>query len=209
MTAILNTAYWPNLQYMHYVLDAEGVVIEQHETYAKQSFRNRTQILSANGVLDLSIPVQSAGNNEITKNIKISYAQNWQIRHWRAITSAYKNSPYFDFFEDEIKVFYTEKEDFLLGYNLKQIDLLKKILRQKIKLELSKGFEKIPVASLDLREKIHPKISFDTDKTTQELLSTPYYQTFSAKMPFVPNLSILDLLFNCGLESKNYLLKKT
>src|SRR4051812_10738280 len=114
---VLSTAYWPNLHYFYYILHSEQVFIEKHEHYQKQSFRNRTQILTANGVLDLSIPVVKKHDKELISTIEISYAEPWQIKHWRAISSAYKNSPYLEFFEDEIKTLYEEKPVYLLEFN--------------------------------------------------------------------------------------------
>lgn len=205
MKSLLSSAYWPNLHYFYYVLHSETVCVEQFENYQKQSFRNRTQILSANGTLDLSIPITKSHSKELSKDVRISYKENWQQKHWRAIISAYKNSPYFEHFENEIAHFYSGKFDLLLDFNLQQLELLLKILRIKKNITRSERYEKEAVSFLDLREKIHPKIDFITDKHTLETLSKPYYQTFETKFEFIPNLSILDLLFNKGLETLNYL----
>ena len=106
MNVLLVTSYWPNLHYFFYVLNASIIQIEQFDNYSKQSYRNRTQILSANGILNLSIPIKKNKSEKVVNAIEISYKEDWQKNHWRAITSAYKNSPYFDFFEDDLKVFY-------------------------------------------------------------------------------------------------------
>lgn len=205
MKSLLSSAYWPNLHYFYYVLHSETVCVEQFENYQKQSFRNRTQILSANGPLDLSIPITKRHHKELSKDIRISYKENWQQKHWRAIISAYKNSPYFEHFENEIAHFYSAKFDLLLDFNQQQLELLLKMLRIKKNVTLSKHYEKETGSFLDLRENIHPKIDFKTDKLTLEILSKPYYQTFETKFEFIPNLSILDLLFNKGLETLDYL----
>lgn len=205
MNVLLSTAYWPNLHYFFYILNADVISIEQFENYQKQSFRNRTQILSANGVLDLSIPIKKNAPKELAKNIQISYKENWQTKHWRAITSAYKNSPYFDYFEDEIKDFYEQEFEFLQVYNLKQQQVILKILKLKKDILFTTDYQTENSGILDLRENIHPKIDFKTDATVSDMLSRPYYQTFENKFAFTPNLSILDLLFNKGLETKEYL----
>jgi hypothetical protein len=213
MKSLLSTAYWPNLHYFYYVLNSEVIFIEQFENYQKQSFRNRTQILSANGPLDLSIPVKKKSRvampghatKERTKDVEISYAENWQLNHWRAITSAYKNSPYFEHFEDEIQVFYSKKFENLLDYNRKQLDTVLKILRVKKEIQLTTQFEKEPKDKIDCRENIHPKLEFKEDNAVRGRIQKPYYQTFEEKFDFVPNLSILDLIFNTGLESLTYL----
>ena len=201
MKVVLSTAYWPNLLYFSQLLNAEEVIIEQHEHYPKQSYRNRTEILSANGVLPLSIPVMHGSSKQETKDVLINYSERWQIRHWRAITSAYRNSTYFEFFEDEIRRFYFERFDQLLEYNLQQLLLIRKILKTNIIWNLSSKY--LPEYSLhkDLREQIHPKLK---PELALNLLK-PYYQTFGDKFGFVQNLSILDILFNTGLESLNYL----
>jgi hypothetical protein len=205
MKSLLNTAYWPNLHYFFYVLNSESILIEQFENYQKQSFRNRTQILSANGVLDLSIPVRKRNIKELSKDIEIAYSENWQIRHWRAITSAYKNSPYFEHFETDIQRFYTNTYERLLDYNLQQLQLVMGILKLERTISFTAAFEKETALDHDLRDKIHPKLGFREDTRVSHLLQKPYYQTFGDKFGFTPNLSILDLIFNTGLGAITYL----
>ncbi|MBL7913293.1 MAG: WbqC family protein [Bacteroidia bacterium] len=205
MNALLSTAYWPNLHYFYYVLNCESVVIENYENYHKQSFRNRTQILTANGKLDLSIPVKKINAKELIKDVEISYTENWQINHWRAITSAYKNSPYFDFFEDEIQYFYSKEFKFLIEFNTGQLNLILKLLKVKKAISFTSTFEKETSTLIDFRNSIHPKIAFTEDQLVASKLKNPYYQTFDSKFAFHPNLSILDLLFNKGLETVDYL----
>jgi hypothetical protein len=205
MKILLTTAYLPNLHYFFYVFNSSSIGIEQFEHYQKQSFRNRTQILSANGILDMVIPVEKKAAKELTKDITISYAEKWQNKHWRAITSAYKNSPFFDFFEEELKYFYENEFEFLCDYNLQQLQVLLKILKLKREFVFTSAYEKVPKNSLDLREIIHPKINFKNDERVSNILNKTYYQTFESKFPFVPNLSSLDLIFNTGLEAVEYL----
>jgi hypothetical protein len=207
MNTLLSTAYWPNLHYFFYVLNSPSVAIEQFENFQKQSFRNRTQILTANGILDLSIPVHKKSVKEFTKDIGISYKENWQLKHWRAIISAYKNSPYFEHFETEIGNFYSRKYELLLDYNMDQLRTLLALLKIKKNITLTTEYKKEPKDFLDMREKIHPKVNFKSDPEIAVILSKPYYQTFEAKFNFFPDLSTLDLLFNTGLGTLNYLQK--
>lgn len=198
-------AYWPNLHYFYYVLHSEIVLIEQHEHYQKQSYRNRTRILSANGALDLSIPVLKKAPKELSRDVEISYQEAWQMKHWRAIVSAYSNSPYFEHFESEIFPFYSQRYASLLELNLTQLETLLKLLKVKKDIQLTEGYHKIVGNVTDLRELIHPKKQPDHSDPAYSKLSQPYYQTFESKFEFVPNLSILDLLFNEGLQTLDYL----
>ena len=205
MNVLLVTSYWPNLHYFFYVLNASIIHIEQFDNYSKQSYRNRTQILSANGVLNLSIPIKKNKSEKVVNAIEISYKEDWQKNHWRAITSAYKNSPYFDFFEDDLKVFYSNKYNLLIDYNLDQLKFIIKVLKQKENIQLTKQYESNPESVIDLRTIIHPKQSYLSDKLLANKLDQSYYQTFENKISFTPNLSILDLLFNKGLQTIDYL----
>ena len=205
MKAVLSTAYWPNLLYFSTLINSEEILIEQYEHYGKQSFRNRTGILTSNGVLALSIPVVHEAPKQQTKDIRINYREKWQIRHWRAITSAYNNSPYFEYFEDEVKQFYTEQKEYLLDYNLQQLKLIKKLLKANYEWKLTDDYQVEYSSYTDLRELIHPKKKTELETN----LLKPYYQTFGEKFGFVPNLSILDLIFNTGLGAVNYLRDET
>lgn len=205
MNVLLVTSYWPNLHYFFYVLNASIIHIEQFDNYSKQSYRNRTQILSANGVLNLSIPIKKNKSEKVVNAIEISYKEDWQKNHWRAITSAYKNSPYFDFFEEDLRVFYSNKYNLLIDYNTDQLKFIVKVLKQKKNIQLTKQYESNPDSVIDLRTIIHPKQSYLSDKLVANKLDQSYYQTFENKISFTPNLSILDLLFNKGLQTIDYL----
>ena len=205
MNVLLVTSYWPNLHYFFYVLNASIINIEQFDNYSKQSYRNRTQILSANGILNLSIPIKKNKSEKVVNAIEISYKEDWQKNHWRAITSAYKNSPYFDFFEEDLKVFYSNKYNLLIDYNIDQLKFIIKVLKQKKNIQLTKQYESNPDSVIDLRTIIHPKQSYLSDKLVANKLDQSYYQTFENKISFTPNLSILDLLFNKGLHTIDYL----
>ena len=112
-TVLLSTAYLPNISYLSQVLKYDIVVLEKHEHFVKQTYRNRCEILTSNGKLSLSIPLVKQADKELISDKKISYAEDWQKQHWRAITSAYKNSPYFEFFEDEFKPFYENRFEYV------------------------------------------------------------------------------------------------
>lgn len=200
-TLVLSTAYLPPVPYFSALLKHETVLIEKHEHFIKQTYRNRCEILSANGKLALSIPLQSKAVKEMITEKRISYAENWQIKHWRAITSAYKNSAYFEYFEEEFKPFYFEKHEFLFDYNLELIKTILKVLRVKKDILFTSEFQNAYEAD-DLRS-LSPKTT--TRNPKPEIINKEYYQVFSDKFGFTPDLSVIDLLFNKGLETKAYL----
>ncbi len=205
MNTICSTAYLPNLHYLFYVINSNEITIEQFEFYEKQSFKNRTHILTANGVLSLTIPVLNNHGKSCVKDIKISYKENWQKQHWGAITSAYKNSPYFDFFEDDFKGFYSQKMETLLDFNTQQLTTILKLLQLKKEISFTSSYNYNIQDKIDTRRIIHPKLSTSVDKNVTEALAKPYYQTFGYRHGFTPNLSCLDALFNIGLTTKEYL----
>jgi hypothetical protein len=203
MKVVLGSAYWPNIQYLFYLLNASEVQIDLHEHYQKQSYRNRTKILSANGELSLTVPVKKWKEGATVKSIEISYAEDWRKQHWRSITSAYKNSPYFDFLEEELHTFYNTEYKYLHDLNALQLKWIMKAFRLKKEIHYPKAYVEIS-SELDLRDEIHPKKE-TSNKKLKELLEKPYYQTFSDKLGFVPNLSVLDLIFNEGVKGYQYL----
>lgn len=198
MQVLLPTSYLPPISYFSLLLKSEKVLIEQHEHYIKQTYRNRCDILTANGKLSLSIPLQKHSPKEIISEKRISYSEPWQIKHWRAITSAYKNSPYFEYFEDEFKPFYFKEHEFLLKYNTDLTKLILQILRIKKELYFTKEFKR-EFDGTDLRGALD---------RLPEVNNPVYYQVFASKSGFTPHLSVIDLLFNTGLESIDYLTLK-
>lgn len=200
-TAILSTAYLPPIQYIAKMISYNSIAIEINETYAKQSYRNRCVILSCNGPLTLSIPVVKVnGNKTLTKDIEIDNATNWQKNHWKAIESAYRNSTYFDFVADIMSPYYNRKERFLVDFNNKLIEEIFGFLALKVLLNSTNEFIKAySDADDDFRASIHPKVQHQI--RDNEFIPVNYYQVFNDRFDFVPNLSVIDLLFNEGLDS--------
>lgn len=195
-SVLLSTAYLPNINYLSQVLNHDVVVLEKHEHFVKQTYRNRCEILTSNGKLSLSIPLVKQADKELISDKKISYAEDWQKQHWRAITSAYKNSPYFEFFEDEFKPFYENKYELLFDYNTQLLQTILHILRVKKQIEFTLQFDISPSNCFDLRA------LSDLNNTDNSNVKS-YYQVFADKQGFIPNLSCLDALFNIGLETKH------
>ena len=199
---LLSTAYLPPIKYFANILQFDLCKIEIHENYIKQTYRNRCNILTANGLLNLSIPVNKVdGNHTLCKDIQISYASNWQSNHWRAIESAYNKSPFFLYYRDDLEKFYTQTYELLIDYNTELLKFILKKLGISKEINFTNDFIPVNNSINDLRYSINPK-------TVQEKIIFPhYYQVFEAKHDFMPNLSIIDLLFNEGPESKYYLEK--
>ncbi len=197
---LLSTAYLPNLDYFKLLLSGRPVMLEAHEHFIKQSYRNRCVICSANGPLALSIPLIKLQDKEPVSQKRISYQERWQNQHWRAITSAYNSSPYFSYFENEFRPFYEQKFEWLFDYNLRMIQTILKILRIKAHLPVTDVYHTAQEGTFDTRGLIHPgKNALFNHK--------PYYQVFMGRHGFIPNLSVIDLLFNAGLNSIDYLEK--
>lgn len=203
----LSTAYLGNIQYFSKFVAAEKIYIEKYENYIKQSFRNRCEILAANGKLALVVPVEHSDGNKITiHDVRISYAQDWQKQHWRALTAAYGSSPFFEYYCDDLIGFYENKEKFLFDFNIKTtqkiLDLMginKQILFTDKYKTFDKNFE------FDHRQNITPKMQvIKHDKT---FFAQQYYQVFAQKFGFIQNLSIVDLLFNEGPNAADELKK--
>lgn len=191
---LLPIAYLGNIEYYSILLNSPRSSIEQYEYFVKQSIRSRCEIYSANGILTLSIPKQRKGSSKtLVKDIQISYATNWQKNHWNSIKSAYNTSPFFMYYKDNICKLFKKKEKFLLDFNLKAQDVLLQILDINQSPDLTKRYES-KTNKIDLRK--YPNI------ITRH---KPYEQVFSQKYGFKQNLSIIDLLFNLGPESKSYL----
>ena len=191
---LLPTAYLAPISYYAILLQHPNCSIELHENFIKQSIRNRCNIYGANGKLRLSIPKERKGSSKtIIENLKISYKQNWQKQHWNSIESAYNSSPFFEYYKDELKPFYEEKEEYLVNFNGK---LQKAILSMLQKKNTIKNTTKY----------LNKGDFFDLRNYTWKLKKQEKYdQVFMEKQGFIANLSVLDLLFNLGPESADYL----
>ncbi len=194
----LSSAYLAPIQYYTKLLHFPTIIIEGHCNYLKQTYRNRCNIAAANGILTLSIPVDKGNLVKCaTKDIRISQHDNWQKSHWKSIESAYNSTPFFDFYKDDFIPFYTQRWDFLFDFNNEIQALILRLLDIDTNIIYTKEYT--PKISLgnDYRELIHPKKNNEDSHFTPY----PYYQIFAEKFGFIPNLSIIDLLFNMGPEA--------
>lgn len=200
MTPLFATAYLPPIIYFAYLQQFTEIQIEQFETFPKQTYRNRALIVSANGVLPLSVPViRTQGNHTLTREMKISYQENWNVRHWRAIEAAYNASPFFLYYKDDIEKSLMRKHENLLELNQELLQVLLNLLKISCHVTLTEDFSPDAKSETDFRYTISPK------KSLSPTLFPSYCQVFDSRIGFHPNMSILDLLFNIGPESKGYL----
>jgi hypothetical protein len=201
---LLSTAYLPPIEYIIQCLHHKTITIELFETFTKQTYRNRCHIATANGLLTLTIPVKKPnGNHTFTKDIILETNNRWNIIHWRAIHSAYSHSPYFLYYSDAFEAIFKNLPQTLIEFNTALLNVIFKLLKVEVDIQYTTDFVPINNLTTDLRNLIHPK----------QILEYPgkpvnfkiYTQTFNNKYAFIPNLSILDLLFNEGTSSFDYL----
>ena len=197
---VLPSFYLAPIAYYSHILQADGeILLEKHEHFPKQTYRNRTSIHSPNGRLDLTIPIQKTKDQRRTqmKDVQISNADDWQRQHWMTLETSYRRSAYFEFYEDDFVKFYNREFTFLFDFNQEFNELILKLLKIKTDFFFTEVYRKSYPDLLDLRDTINPKKELPANK--------PYFQVFEPKNGFIPNLSIVDLLFNQGPQSKNYL----
>jgi hypothetical protein len=198
---LLSSAYFPPVSYISLFKNADRIQIEQEENYIKQTYRNRCRILGANGPETLTIPVESASFRKTRiKDVKIAYSKRWQQMQIRAFTSAYRSSAYFEYYFDAVEILINTREKYLLDFNLKSLEIVMGIMGLTKPVEFTSHFESPGKSLNDYRYKISPKI-----KTPENYFFKEYFQVFRNKFGFVPDLSILDLVFNAGPDSVNYL----
>ncbi len=191
---IVSTAAFPPVSWFMAIRDTRAFYLEACENYQRQSYRNRYRIVGPNGIQTLSIPVQQLHGHKIPiREVRIDYRENWQQTHWRSITTAYRNSPYFLYLGDEFQPFFTRKTEFLFDWNLQIMETIFRVLKWKKDILLTPVFQPITQDPSDFRDKIHPKLPCP--------VSVPeYYQVFQERHGFIPDVSVLDLLFCAGIS---------
>jgi hypothetical protein len=195
------TAYLAPVSYYAKLYAAEEARIEQWEHYVKQTYRNRCVIATAQGPLPLTIPTESNGGEKcLMRDVRISDHGNWRHLHWNAIESAYRQSPFFEYYADDFHPFYEKKYDFLLDFNEQLRELVCNLIGFTPCTELSTEYlHEVPEGDTDFRTLIHPKRP--CTEALPGYMPRPYYQVFKERHGFLPDLSIVDLLFNMGPES--------
>lgn len=197
---LLSSAYLAPVQYYAHLYATEHITEDRGEHYQKQTYRNRCYIATPTGMQPLTLPVvRNGATHTATRDIRLSDHGNWQHLHWTALVSAYDNSPYFEYYADDFRPLYEQKYDFLVDFN----EVLEQTVLQLLSLDktiaISNEYVDATPEMHDLRNLISPKASAQADPA---FIAQPYYQVFEQRTGFLPNLSIVDLLFNMGPESR-------
>jgi hypothetical protein len=200
----IESQYFGSVQYFRQIASANNAVIDIHEPFKKMSYRNRTTIISAQGPLLLTVPLQNGRDQKLPiHEVKISYSENWPSKHIKALSSCYKRSPFFEYYEDELSRLLKTEYPYLLDLNMQIIEWLSKVL--KTQFNFSKTTE---VTSYLDPNFIDVRDTSNMSKLSQNIANQVYPQVFSDKIEFIPNASILDLLFCMGPSANIYLKDK-
>jgi len=198
MIPVFSTAYLPPIVYVATLLQHTDLFIEAQETFPKQTYRNRAEIMTAGGVRTLTVPVIRE-NHSRTEEVRIDYKERWNIIHLRTLAAAYSASPYFLYYKDELEALLTPRYEKLIDLNEALLKWVLRLLKTDCRIQRTDDYQK--EYALDYRNTFSPKHPYPTEGMES------YYQVFSDRLPFTPNLSIIDLLMNLGPEAKDYLKK--
>jgi hypothetical protein len=193
---ILSLHYLPCIEWFRVFLSGEEAVIDIHEHFSKQTYRNRAVILSANGKLSLTVPIKKEAHHMVMATVKIDNEVKWQHQHWQAIVSAYHSAPYFLYYQDYFKPLYEREFSNLVEWNQTLLNVCLKLMKLTVSPVYSQQY--LDGGLSDFRNSISPKVRSEAE-------FKPYLQVFSEKFPFEPNLSIIDMLFNHGPRWEEFL----
>ena len=201
--AILSTAYLAPIQYYSKLIQYPTCIIEHCEHFTKQTYRSRCDIYSPNGLKTLSVPLVKRGHRQAVKDLKISYDHDWRTLHWRTLESSYRRSPFFEYFEDDFHPYFHDKKyDYLIDVNEALQQEIFILLKRKPTYSFTSEYHETCTDADDYRNIISPKESLESDKNFSIKI---YSQVFETRHGFIPNLSIVDLLFNQGSRAMEQL----
>lgn len=201
MNILIHPSYFPSISHFVVMAQSDLVTFEMDDNFQKQTNRNRMYIYSPNGIQLLNIPVKhSKTAHQKTKDIQLETAFDWQKQHFKSLEAAYRSSPFFEYFEDDIVPIFEKKHKFLMDLNLQTMEIVSKCLRFEFDYNETTEYFHTVDDKTDLRHLINGK------KDTS--IFEPYTQVFEEKNGFLNNLSILDLLFNEGRHALEYLKKQ-
>ena len=201
----LTSAYLAPIQYYSKLYRYPSVFIERHDNYIKQTYRNRCIISGPQGSITSTVPTIKPSTPKIEmKDVEISNHGNWRHLHWKAIESSYNNTPYYEHYKELFQPFYEQQYTYLFDFNLELQELICSLIHIQPNLQFTEEYRfDFTENELDFREVIHPKKESALHDSLFQV--KPYYQVFSQQTGFIPNLSILDLLFHKGPEAICYL----
>ena len=199
MDILIHPTYLPNIAHFVAIVQAEQVCFEMDDNFQKQTYRNRAYIYGANGKLSLNIPViHTQKERQKYRDVRIYNEDNWQLNHWKSLETAYRTSPFFEFYEDDLKPLFQTKAEFLLDFNFKCFETICEYMQLELNTSRTNSYKKEVTDRRDMRYLVNAK------KEKPKLIK-PYTQVFIDKHGFINNLSILDLLFNEGPNTILYL----
>lgn len=199
-TILIESQYIGSCSYWKELLSAEKISFDKHEHFEKRSYRNRAHILGANGLLRLSIPLESGKHqHSAMKDVRISYNANWQKIHWQSLTSAYRRSPFFEFYEDQVRKMYDTQYELLFDYNNEFLKVICGLLKINLPVTATDKY----IAAVDEDVKDYRSYFSPGRKSGNNFAEYP--QVFNDRFDFIPDLCVLDLLFNVGTRSLDYL----
>jgi hypothetical protein len=198
-SVLLSSAYLPPVSFFTAINSGGDVLIEQYDNYCKQTYRNRCRIATANGIQALTIPIVKADTpKQLMKDVRISDHGEWRRQHWNALESAYMNSPFFMYYQDDFRPFYEKKYEFLIDFNTELTLRIMELAGIDKPVKPTESYIRNTDNILGLRNLIEPA-------KTKPQNPIEYWQVFKQKHGFIGNLSAVDLLFNMGPEFPLYL----
>ncbi len=201
---VIESQYWGSIDYFRILNNYDKIYIEKFEHFVKASYRNRCQIATSDGMLILTIPIESGrGVRKTFKDVRMHSETNWQKKHWQTICTAYRRSPYFEYYEDDLQPLYEKKFDFLLDFNLAALEKINKFLELELDYDTTGSFEKVYEDWEDMRSHIFPSKAKNKNPFKDDPVK--YHQVFESKCEFLPNMCILDLLFAEGPNAREKL----
>ncbi|MBT8319730.1 MAG: WbqC family protein [Gramella sp.] len=204
---LLHPSYFGPVSQWTAIAKAERVIFEDEDNYQKQTYRNRMYIYDANGKLTLNIPIRHSSSlglktkgHQKYKDVQIENEFGWQTQHWRAFKASYQTSPFFEFYEDELYPLYHQEYKFLMDFNYKCMEFVADCLQIDWEFEKTDEFILEPKEMINLRGLVNAK--------KKSIQNSRYSQVFDSKAGFLPDLCVLDLIFNEGNASLDYLLSQ-
>ena len=202
MIKLIDLQLFPSIDYIKEFINCPNIIIEACESMQKRSFRNRYVISGANGLIGLTVPIVGGREKkQFYKDVKIDYSENWQLRHWKTLQSSYNKSPYFEHYAPALQSFFSAEEDFLFLFNYKILDWITKTLKINTLITLYDNNNKNINIESNIINKFLPNVPLNPDYVWKP----KYPQVFEDRFGFLPNLSILDMLFCVGPNSLSLL----